>query len=94
MTTEPASALFYGIFPSIGAICKSDPEMAKQVQAAFIKVEKNAPGFSNDFLEKIHSRANEVKPAQFNYDATLLALSSQKLGLFQLNLDKSVSQPL
>lgn len=88
MTSETSSALLYGLFPSINDICKSDPQTAKALTQAFVKVEKHAPGFSNDFLEQVHKRSNSIRPVQFNYDATLLALSCQKRPEFQLSLER------
>ena len=89
MTNVTSSALLYGIFPAINDICRADPESAKALTTAFVKVEKHAPGFSNDFFELVHKGANKSpRNCEYNYDATLLALSSQPRPEFQLNPDR------
>ena len=89
MTNETSSALLYGIFPAINDICRADPESARALTQAFVKVEKNAPGFSNDFCEQVHKRADKgPKACEYNYDATLLALSSQPRQEFQLSSNR------
>lgn len=81
MTDDTNTALMYSILPSIGEICRSDPDTAKKLTEIFVKVEKHAPGFSGDFVGSLYSGVNRP---QFSYDATLLSLSGQDLKEFKI----------
>ena len=81
MTDDTNAALMYSILPSIGECCKSDPDTARKLREIFVKVEKHAPGFSEDFIGALHKGLSRP---QFPYDATLLSLSGQDLKEFKM----------
>lgn len=88
MTNETSAALLYGILPSIREICGKDQQAEKALIQTFLKAEKHAPGFSDDFMRSFHKQAEAVP---YPYEATILATSSQHLREFQLSNDSELA---